>query len=203
MKKMQVFGLTGRSGSGKGAVADVFRQYGVPVIDSDEVAKEAVEIPACKEELSARFGADIYKNGKLDRPLLAARAFSSEEATKSLTAITHKYIVALLLEKLSKLEKQGRGYAVVDGSTIIDGPFMAHVDKLLVVDTTEKLRLARIMKRDGITESAAKQRLARQPSDAEFRKAADYVIPNSGTLEQLQTESKKALEKMEEWTIEQ
>ena len=202
MSRPLIFGLTGRSGSGKSAVSAAFAAQGVPVLDCDETARQATALPACRAALCRRFGADLYPGGELDRPLLAARAFADQESTVALTAITHPFIVELLLQGVDEAGERGYRYVVVDGSTIIDGPFAPYCDKIMVVESTDPLRISRILKRDGISRQAALARLAVQPSDEAFRAAADWIIPNMGSLGQLENEITQALQTLERWADE-
>lgn len=202
MSRPLVFALTGRSGSGKSAVSAAFAARGIPVLDCDEAARRAVDLPGCRDALCRRFGWDLYPGGALDRPLLAARAFADKESTAALTAITHPFIIRLLLEQIERAGERGSRCVVVDGSTIIDGPFAPYCDKIMVVESSDPLRISRILKRDGITEQAAQARLAAQPSDEVFRAAADWVIQNKGTLAQLEDEIQQALQTLERWADE-
>ena len=198
-----IFALTGRSGSGKSKVSALFRSCGIPVLDCDVIAREVTGLPACKKELALRFGSDLFlQNGSLDRRLLASRAFSSKENTAALTAITHPYIVARLLEGVQREAEKGAPYVVVDGSTILDGPFAPYCDKIIVVDSTDELRIERILRRDKITKAEACRRLLAQPPDETFRAAADLLILNNGDERQLEAQAKNAVHVLEGWNRE-
>ncbi len=194
-----IVALTGRSGSGKSYVAALFRAEGYPVLDSDVVAREVVDIPACRDALKEAFGEDIYHTDEtLNRKLLATRAFSSAENTKKLVAVTHPFIVDGLLAKAKQACGQGYDIVMVDGSTIIDGPFGAYCDKIMVVESDEQIRIQRLLKRDSITAEEIKKRLAAQPSDETYHAHADFIIYNNGT-EDLGLQVKQAIEKMRGW----
>lgn len=193
-----IVALTGRSGSGKSYVATLFREAGFPVLDSDVVAREVVDIPACREALKKAFGEDIYQEDVLNRKLLASRAFSSKENTAKLVATTHPFIVESLLAQAQKACIQGQSVVMVDGSTIIDGPFGAYCDKIIVVESDEHIRVQRLLHRDGITEDEIKKRLAAQPSDETYRTHADFTIYNNGT-EDLPLQVREAINKMKDW----
>ncbi len=178
-------GLTGGMGSGKSTVAKRLDQLGAKIIDADIIAREIVEPgqPAL-EELADTFGADILReDGTLDRAELASRAFATEEATKKLNAITHPRIAAL-----TKQRYEGAGsYAVVvyDMPLLIENGLAEDQHLVLVVSAPEALRVDRLVESRGVSREDAQRRIATQVDDQTRLRAADVVLDNSGTQEQL------------------
>ena len=174
-------GLTGGIASGKSAVADMFAGLGVPVIDTDRIAREIVSpgSPAL-EEIAAAFGADVLlADGGLDRARLRKIVFSDPARRKQLEAITHPRI-GVAME--TQCRQAGGPYQLVVVPLLIESGLDRRVDRVLVVDCPEELQLERLMTRDGESAAHAQQVLAAQLSRAERLARADDVVDNSGSL---------------------
>ena len=174
-------GLTGGIASGKTAVSDMFAKRGVPVIDTDRIARQVVEPgrPALAE-IVEEFGEDVLNpDGTLDRRALRERVFAGEGNRQRLEAITHPRIRD---ETLRRMYNAGGPYQVIVVPLLVESGFGALVDRVLVVDCPPEIQRQRLMERD--TESAATaQAMMRSQTDRETRlEAADDVIDNSGTL---------------------
>ena len=157
-----IIGLTGGIGSGKSAVADYFREQGVPVIDTDEIARQQVEpgMPALTE-IAAAFGPDIIAaDGQLDRSALGRMVFANPDKREQLEAILHPRIRAASLEQMHQL----------------DTPFCIWVVPLLI---------QRVMTRDGLPEAEVQRILGAQTSRQQRLARADDVVENAGTREAL------------------
>ena len=195
---MLIFAVTGSSGSGKSTVAAYYASLGYPVLDADQVAREVV-LPgsACLAQLCEAFGPGILApNGTLNRAALAACAFETPEQTRRLTQITHPAIVKALLDGAAGAEKTGRPFVFVDGAVIVGEAFEPYCDRIIVVTTTERVAVSRVILRDGISKQAARARLAAQRSDEELRAAADYLIENTGDRQHLYAAAGQILERL-------
>ncbi len=178
---IKVFGLTGQTGAGKTTVAAMLDGTGnYHIIDTDILARKAVEIPEVIAELSENFGEDIIENGVLNRHLLAKRAFSSKEDTQILNNITHPEITRLAVEEIHTAEAKGKKYAVIDAALLFDSPLAAVTHSDICVMADEDIRLERIIKRDGISSEDAKLRIGAQPSAEYYTEKADIIIYNNG-----------------------
>lgn len=186
---MKIIGLTGGSGAGKSSVAQYLEQrYDFAHIDGDKIARHVTDTNRdCLNELTDYFGGDIIDaaTGRLNRSALAAKAFAGEEQTAALNRITHKFITREINAMIARFEAAGAPAVTVDGAAIIESGTANDCDALIVVTAPYSRRLAMIMVRDGISEEQAKQRLHAQKPDSWYAAHADYVIENSGTLEQL------------------
>jgi dephospho-CoA kinase len=176
--------LTGGIASGKSRVADLFAELGVPVIDTDLIARQVVEpgLPALADVVEA-FGPGVLDaDGRLDRRRLRELIFSDAAARQRLEAILHPAIRA-------ELERQSHAasgpYQVLVIPLLTEGGRRDHVDRVLVVDAPESLQVERLMKRDSVTREQALASLAAQARRAARLAIADDVIINTGTAEEL------------------
>lgn len=186
---MKIFGLTGPSGSGKAVVGAAFSARGIPVLDTDAVYHAWIEKPsACTEELSKAFGETVLNaDGSINRRALAAIVFADDEKKQerlnTLNRITHRYVLESCDAWLAEQSKSGVCAAVIDAPLLIEAGLHLTVDSVIAVLAPRGVRLARIMKRDGISENAAKARISSQKPDAFYREHADFVFVNDGSLD--------------------
>ncbi|WP_129781546.1 dephospho-CoA kinase [Peristeroidobacter soli] len=179
-----LIGLTGGIASGKSAVAELFAKLGTPVLDTDQIARDVVEpgTPTLAR-LVAEFGSDILDaSGRLDRARMRARVFADPEQRKRLEAITHPAI----REELTARAQRAQGpYQVHVIPLLVESGRADLYDRVLLVDTSEEDQLKRLLARDGSSEEQARQILAAQASREDRLDAADDVIVNTGTLQDL------------------
>ena len=177
---MTVWGLTGKSGSGKTTIAKLLEKKGFYVVDGDVLARKAVAkgSPVLKQ-LADCFGDDIIlPDGTLDRRKTAERAFSTPENTKKLNFITHGEIDRLFLLETEKAKKAGYENCLFDAAALLESPSKARCDKIIVVTAPLEVRLRRILSRDGITEQEAMRRINAQKDDEYYFSRADILIRN-------------------------
>jgi dephospho-CoA kinase len=180
-------GLTGGVASGKSTVAALFDARGVPVIDTDELAREVVE-PGQPPlaELVARFGPGILtSDGRLDRPALRSIVFSDPKARNDLEALTHPAIGAALE---SRSAAAGGPYQILVIPLLVEKNLGSRLDRVLVVDCDEALQIARLAARDGSSLPEAQAILNAQAARATRLKAAHDVIQNDGELAALRSQ---------------
>ena len=181
---MLTVGLTGGIGSGKSAVTRLFEDLGVPVIDADQASREVVKPgqPAL-QQLAQRFGDQIIDSrGELLRKALREIVFTDEQARKDLEAILHPLIRQRIDQQLGELSDP---YAVLAIPLLIETGASYQVDRILVVDCSASEQIRRVSNRDGVSEAQVEAILATQASREQRLKAADDVIENSGTIEEL------------------
>lgn len=173
-----ILGLTGPTGAGKSTVAEEFRRQGATVLDCDRIAREVTTVcQPCLQELRQEFGAEVFfPDGTLNRKELAARAFSSPEKTKRLNAITHPWICRRIEQEIARFRQAGGGVLVLDAPLLLEAGADALCDRVLAVLAPVSLRFARIVARDGLTESLAWARIKAQPQDAFYREYADVCL---------------------------
>ncbi len=184
---MLVIGLTGPTGSGKGTVAEHFRSLGLPVINADAVYHSLLVPPSqCLDELTARFGRDIlFSDGTLNRRALGDIVFSNAEALADLNTITHRHVMQKIRAELERLRTESTRAAVIDAPQLFEAGAERDCNIIVSVLADARLRLERIMWRDGIDAETASRRMAAQKSDEFFRTHSDYVIENNENPELL------------------
>jgi dephospho-CoA kinase len=195
---LSVFGLTGGIGSGKSTAAALFRERGVPIVDADALAREAVAPggPGLAE-VKAAFGPQIVlPDGSLDRKALGALVFSDADARRRLNAITHPIVRRLSQERFRELDEQGIKLAGYDVPLLFEVGLDAVLRPIVVVTAREATQVERILARDGISEAEARERIAAQLPLGDKQKRADYVLYNNGTLEALAAQVDALLEKL-------
>ena len=170
-------GLTGGIASGKSTAAKFFDALGVPILDSDQVARDVVEPGQPPlERLVERFGPSILTpDGHLDRPALREIVFSDPKARADLEALTHPAIGAAMEARSATA---GGPYQILVIPLLVEKNLSAHVDRVLVVDCEEQAQIRRLRARDGSTLEQAQAILNAQASRAARLKAADDVIHN-------------------------
>lgn len=174
-------GLTGGVASGKSTVADLFAAKGVPIIDTDVIAREVVEPgrPALAE-ITQEFGPEILdEKGRLHRRRLRDLVFKDDKRRKALEAIVHPRIRE---ETEARAAAAGGPYQVIVVPLLAESPMKATMDRILVVDVSEETQLERLLQRDAEREVQARRMIAAQASREDRLAIADDVIDNSGTL---------------------
>ena len=177
--------LTGGIASGKSAVAEEFAKLGVPVLDTDQIARDVVApgTPVLGQ-LVAEFGPEILDgNGRLDRAHMRERVFADPEQRRKLEAITHPAIRAELARRSAEA---GGDYQIHVIPLLVETGRADAYDRVLVVDCPEEAQLQRLQARDGSSREQAEEILAAQVSREERLDAAHDVIENTGTLADLQ-----------------
>ena len=184
---LRVFGLTGGIGSGKSTVAALLRDRGVPVVDVDALAREAVaKGSAGFAQVVQAFGSAVLDaKGELDRKRLGALVFGNVEDRRRLNAITHPIVQQLSQQRFAALDGQGVELAAYDVPLLFEVGLDHVMRPVVVVDASEATQVERVVRRDGLSEDEARARIRAQLPLAEKRARADYVIENDGTPEQL------------------
>jgi dephospho-CoA kinase len=180
-------GLTGGIASGKSTAAKFFGALGVPILDSDQVAREVVEPGQPPlERLVERFGRGILTpDGHLDRPALRNIVFSDPKARADLENLTHPAIGATMEARSAAA---GGPYQILVIPLLIEKNLGSQVNRVLVVDCEEELQIRRLHTRDGSTRAQAQAILDAQVSRSARLKAADDVIRNDADMGAVQTQ---------------
>ena len=180
MKILRI-GLTGGIASGKSTVAGLFAALEVPVIDTDQIAREVVEPGQPPlEKLVERFGAGILTpDGHLDRPKLREIVFTDPMARADLEALTHPAIGSAVQARAAVA---GGPYQILVIPLLVEKGYQKHLDRVLVVDCPEALQLQRLQARDGTSPAQARAILEAQASRAARLKAADDMIRNESDV---------------------
>lgn len=176
--------LTGGIASGKSTVAHLFAALGVPLIDTDVIARQVVEPgqPALAAIVDA-FGAGMLEaDGRLDRRRMREQIFADPVARQRLEAILHPAI----RREMERQSRQADGpYQVLVIPLLTEGGRRDHVDRVLLVDVPEELQVQRLMMRDSVTHEQARAALNAQATRAARLAMADDVVRNTGRVEEL------------------
>jgi dephospho-CoA kinase len=176
--------LTGGIASGKSLVAAELARLGAVVIDADVLAREVVEpgTPGLAAVVE-RFGPEVLDGDRLDRTRLGTLVFADAAARRDLERIIHPAVRA----RAAELERAAPPDAVVVHviPLLVETGQQDDFDRVVVVDADPDTQLARLSSRDGMSEEAARARLAAQASGEERRMAADIVLSNQGSVSDL------------------
>ena len=177
---MKIIGLTGLTGAGKSTVAQKLMAYGCYHIDADKVAREVINNNEnIKNKLKERFGDDVINaDGTTNRPVLASRAFASEDNTNALNEITHPAVTEEIQSIIKDMEDVGYRGVIIDAIALFESGEDKLCDFTVAVVAPEDIRLERIMKRDNITEEKALERINAQKDEKFFTEKADFVLWN-------------------------
>jgi dephospho-CoA kinase len=176
-------GLTGGIACGKSLVAGFFREAGVPVVNDDEAARDAVApgTPGL-EAVVAEFGREVLlPDGSLDRARLGRIVFADDALRRRLMLATFPFIGRLVGERLAAAEASGAPIVVYESALLIENGQGDVWRPLVVVTTTPELQLARLRARNALSEAEALDRIRSQMPLAEKVRIADLVIENAGS----------------------
>lgn len=179
-------GLTGGIACGKSTVAQMLANAGSILIDADQIAREVVEPgrPALLEIIE-RFGDDIlHEDGTLNRKKLGQTIFQDTAARTDLESILHPKIRKLMFSRMAQAEAEHpKRLVVLDIPLLYESGLQERFEAVMVVYVPKAIQILRLMERDAISQTAARQRLKAQMPIDEKKELADIVIDNSGTPE--------------------
>lgn len=175
--------LSGGIASGKTMVSNIIAGYGVPIIDTDVLAREVV-VPGSigLQRIVDRFGKSVLdEDNVLDRKKLRGIVFSDDDARRDLESILHPLIRELTNLKLDELEQQDTLYAVVVIPLLVETGQHKSYDHVVIVDVEPAIQIKRLMARDNCSQEQARKILDSQASRKERLAVADDLILNSST----------------------
>ncbi|NMB12880.1 MAG: dephospho-CoA kinase [Firmicutes bacterium] len=182
---MLIIGLTGGIASGKTTVARLIEERGLTVLDADQFARDVVTPGSAGwQEIRESFGEDYFNpDGNLDRARLARTIFSDETARERLNQIVHPKVMALIEQGVRMASERGEPLLVIDVPLLFETGLDKRTDAVVVVYTRPEIQLSRLQKRDKLTLREAQSRIDAQLPLALKVQRADYVVDNSGSLE--------------------
>lgn len=193
-----VIGLTGSIGTGKSTVSKMLRDRKIPVIDADEIAKKVVEPgQAALEDIKTHFGSSVVTpDGTLNRQTLGKIIFEDEAERKALNKILHPVIKHEMLKIKDDFVEKNERLIILDIPLLFETEFATLVDKIVVVYTTPKRQLNRLMEREALTEQQAKLMMNTQLPIEKKKEWADYVVDNNGTKEETEKQIETLLNQL-------
>lgn len=195
---MKLIGLTGNIACGKSTVARIFEGLGAKIIDADEIARSIVEPgkPAWREIVET-FGNEVLNpDNTVNRKKLGEIIFNDEDKRKALNGITHPRIIGRVRELVEIYGKENTPVVIIEAALIVEkGGLKDLIDSLIVVTADEESQMKRLIERSGYTREEALSRIKSQMPSLEKVKHADYVIENSGTMENAEVQVKALWEK--------
>lgn len=177
----QLIGLTGGIGSGKSTLANELRKQGIPVYDSDSEAQRIISSDAdVHRELCALFGCDVYTGTQLNRSQVAQIVFHDPAMLQRMNAVVHPRVRMDVVE-------WAKSHSItpllfVESAILYQSGFDSLCDKVVWVTAPERVRIGRVMQRDGITEEDVRLRMARQGNEDVFMRRASIVVNNDGNI---------------------
>ena len=190
-------GLTGGIGAGKSTVADLFSKKGAVIIRADELARQVIEHDSPGfQKVVALFGPEIVdQDQSINRTKLAQIVFSDDQALKDLENIIHP----LVRDKTNEImDKQTPETIIVNEvPLLLEKQMQSIYDFLVIVISSEKNRLSRLAD-NGINQEQAKSRMSKQVDDEARKAAADFLIVNDGSIEQLEADVQKIWQTLQE-----
>lgn len=176
-----ILGLTGPTGAGKTTAASAMKDISCYVINADKIARSILSIGSpVVDKVCEAFGEDLKKpDGEISRIKLAERAFKSIENTNKLNSITHPAIIEQIEKQLENIP-ENHDIVVLDAPLLFEGGLDKKCDFIVSIIADEKLRRSRIMKRDCLNETQAKQRMAMQKDNDFYINHSDYILDGNG-----------------------
>lgn len=191
---MFVIGITGGIGSGKTMAAKICKDYGIEVIDADEISKSlTVADGKAMPEIAQAFGRKILAtDGSLNRKAMSDMVFKNKKSLDVLSSIVHKYVIAEIYSKVEEYKQKKIKAIVIDAPIPVKNGFLDVCDQVWLIWTDDDIRIKRLSLR-GMTADDAKRRILSQMTREEYEAVADKVITNNDTVSELEETVKAAL----------
>jgi dephospho-CoA kinase len=192
----KLIGLTGGIASGKSTVANMIRNLKLPLLDSDQIAREVMLKEDIMKELKKAFGQEIFDDkGKLSRKTLARIIYNDETARKTLNAIVHPHVKEEILKEL-KAKHQEDKVVFIDVPLLYESGFDQMMDQVIVVYVPTEVQLDRLINRDHIEKAYAMQKINAQEDLESKIKKADYMIDNRHSVDYTNKQLMQVLEEI-------
>ena len=190
---MKILGITGGTGCGKTTLLRCVERHGGEVIDCDALYHALLHTDtALLEAISARFSG-VVTDGELNRKALGKLVFADEAALHDLNSITHGAVCRAVRVRLNLARERGCELAAVDAIALFESGLARLCDCTVAVTAPRSARIERLMRREGISEAYAAQRIAAQKSNVEFSEMSDFTLQNSGTIAEFEEQCEQFL----------
>ena len=180
---MKVYALTGGIASGKSTAAALFEEEGIPLLDADRVAHEAIAPGGVAETgVIESFGDAILTDGKIDRAKLGAVVFRDPDALRRLNGLVHPAVRLEIAKRIAAHAEAGKDRVIVEAALHAEnGEMPPGMEGLILVTCPHEERVRRLVEGRGMDREEAERRIAAQTPPEKKRKLARWVIDNSGT----------------------
>ena len=195
---MYLIGITGGVGAGKTEILSFIKKhYNCKIYLADEVA-HLVQSPGekCYEEIVSLLGKEILTDtGSVDKGKMAAVIFNNAELLEKVNAIVHPAVKEYLKQAVEEVRREGSAELFfIEAALLIESGYKDFVDEMWYIHASDEVRRMRLMQSRGYSPEKIAQIMSKQLAEEEFRKNADFIIDNSGTLESAYSQIKKRLE---------
>jgi dephospho-CoA kinase len=174
-----IIGITGIFGSGKTIVSRLFAKHGYKVVNADEIGHRLLNKRPIKDKVIKVFGKSILVNNRINRRKLKDIVFNNHRKLIKLNKIIHPPIIK---EIKSIIKKSKNKKIVIDAALLIEVKALSLVDKLIVVKINKKEQLKRVLKKKKYNKKEIRNIIKSQLSQKEKLKYGDYIVDNSGSL---------------------
>lgn len=172
-------GLTGGIGSGKSFISDIFSHLSIPVYNSDIRAKYLMNnVAEIKKDIAILFGNEAYLNEQLNNKYIAKKVFCDSTLLSKLNHIVHPAVLDDFNSWYKVQNTKNLPFVLKEAAILFESGTYKDMDKNILVIASEKLRIKRVMYRDGISEDEVKVRIKNQSSTEELIPLTDFIIKN-------------------------
>lgn len=191
-------GLTGGIGCGKSTISMIFRGNNIPIIDADKISKQVlINHPDILLEIRKSFGDEYFdKDGGFLRRKMGNLIFSNENKKIQYESIIMPHIFYDIFSEIEKYNDIREEICIIDAPTLIENKLHTYMDKVIVVITNEETQIERVMKRDSFSKEETIIRINNQMNTKEKCKFADFIIDNSGNLQETQIKVMEIISKL-------
>ena len=192
-----ILGITGSSGAGKSTVCEILeKKYHAKIINADKIAKKLSQKGTeYLAKIVQNFGIDILlANGELNRRKLADIIYQDSQKRELLNKCTFQYIKKEIEKQIQEAQEE---LIAIDAPLLFEAKLEEFCNfTIAVIAKNKEIQLQRIMKRDGIEEAHAKQRIAAQPENEYYISKCDYQIINDNKLEDMEAQIDRTIKKI-------
>ena len=200
---MKILGITGGIGCGKSEVCGYLkRKYGAVVILADNVAHELMEPGTdCYEKLCALFGAEyLLEDGHLNRKKIGDLVFKEHSLLEQMNRIVHPAVWDEINGRIQAARQEGKTLLILEAALLVGSAYRQICDEFWYIYAREDVRISRLLASRNLTEEKARDVMARQCTEEEFRAGCDFTVDNSGEF----SETEKQIDsRMSGWNREQ
>jgi len=178
-------GITGGIGSGKSTVTNMLRDKCYPIVDADIVSREVFKIyPEIISKIKVEFGYEFFeKEGTLDRKRFGDYIFRDETRRKKLENIMMPFIIKEIYQRIKMFEEKNVQLCFLDAPTLIENNLHTSMDIIILVWVNSEVQIQRVISRDGLKIDETMDRIGAQIPLDEKKQFADFIIDNSGSIE--------------------